>query len=366
MEKQSLFILYVVFSILTFPQEVEATSNKWTLEESGEWIAQKKPCLAMPPVIAPNIDRSDINALVIGGLNKTSSKRSWWTVSGFNCITVNIDDKESFDYKANGFEMTVSLDLPEVHQLYGRHGARHGQLQKISYEHVGLGIPIAAQRLVVPSLLEFLKPGGVFSYTSFWVDEFTTERLGTYSEGLRWLIGMRDKLIPIEESDEEVIKLRAKATEKRKIIRDRVKELQQEKANMQQDAEFQEMCKKEEIPFSVAFARGRVSEKYTEIQKEIRAYWDQYSKFVLSHSKLRNTPTHSVDSLMSRIQSKNPYVINVSTDFDYLYPQSRLIQHYQFFTTQLGLKDVAISIARIEEGTAIYSFTIEGCVPEKS
>ncbi|MGN6670783.1 MAG: hypothetical protein ACTHJ4_04520, partial [Candidatus Nucleicultricaceae bacterium] len=191
MEKQLLFILYVGFSILAFSQEMHATSNKRAVEQSDEWSGQKRPRLEMPPVIAPNIDRGDINTLVIGGINKTSSKRSWWTVSDSNCITVNIDDKESFDYKANGFEMTVSLDLPEVHQLYGKHGARYGQLQKISYEHVGLGIPSSAQRSVVPNLLEFLNPGGVFSYTSFWVGEFTTERLGFYYEGLRWLIGIR-------------------------------------------------------------------------------------------------------------------------------------------------------------------------------
>lgn len=364
MEKQILFILYVGFSILAFSQEMQATSNKRALEESGEWSGQKRPRLATAPVIAPNIDRGDIHALVIGGINKTSLKRSWWTVSDHTCITINIDDKESFDYKADGFEMTVSLDLPEVHQLYGRRGARYGQLQKISYEHVGLGIPSSAQRSVVPNLLEFLKPGGVFSYTSFWVEEFTTEILGSYYEGLRWLIGIRDKLIPIEESDSEVIKLRALAMEKRQTIRDKVKELHQEKTNMQQDSTFQEMCRKEGMTFGVAFASGLFSEKYTEIQKEIGDGWDQYSKFVLGHSKLRHKPTHSVDSLMSRIQSKNPYVINVSTDFDYLYPQSRLIQHYQFFTKQLGLQDVSISIAhRIQGGKTLYSFTIEGSVP---
>ncbi|MGN6671451.1 MAG: hypothetical protein ACTHJ4_07950, partial [Candidatus Nucleicultricaceae bacterium] len=153
---------------------------------------------------------------------------------------------------------------------------------------------------------------------------------------------------------------------KRQLIREKVKELQQEEANMKQDPAFQEMCRKEGRTLNFAFANGLGSEKYAEIQKDIGEGWDQYSKFVLSHSKLRNKPTHSVDSLMSRIQSKNPYVIDVSTDFDYLYPESRLIQHYQFFTKQLGLSDVAISIAHHPEGgSIIYSFTIEGCVPEK-
>lgn len=327
----------------------------------GSESNQAKTVIQKMPRVSPDIDRDDIDSLVIGGINKTSPKKSWWTVSGANCITLNIDGAESFDYKADGFELNVVNDLPEVHKLYGREGKRYGQLKKISYEHVGCGIPLQAQRYVVPWFLDFLTPNGMFSYSSFWIQEYTAEMYGSVLyEGFRPIVGIQDKIIPIEEKDEETRALRIGVQNLREAIREKVKEVRQKRLNRKDESERLGERRVAESHDKVILSD--VDEE-SENRREIDECWSQYTSFLKKNRKLCQIPTHRVDSLMDRIRSNNPYVFDVARDFEYLSQRSKLRQLYHYFIEDLKLIDVVVlTNYQNISGTAIYSFTIEGKV----